>query len=84
MNLVQESSQLKNLSISLASCQDASVDGWIRNEAIKYIRNLHSPHQVNSLGYLSSLSGKCLSVPRQESGSSMLYLLLIFINSTCC
>lgn len=68
MDLLQESSQLKNLLISHASCQDPNVDGWIRNEASKYVRNLHSPNRVNRL------KSKCLSVARQERGS-MLYLL---------
>lgn len=48
-NLFQESSQLKNLLTIHAGCQDLNIDIWTRNEASKYVRNLHSPHGANGL-----------------------------------
>lgn len=41
--LLQEVSRLKNLLVCHASCQDPNIDGWIKNEASKYVHNLHSP-----------------------------------------
>ncbi|OAQ60921.1 transcription factor ATF2 [Pochonia chlamydosporia 170] len=64
MNLLQESSQLKNLLISHASCQHPDIDIWIKNEASKYVHNLHSPQSVNILCSVPSLD---------ENGSTARY-----------
>lgn len=68
MGLLQESSQLKSLLLSHASCQDVNIGMWINNEASKYVRTLHSPHphRVNSLCSILSLDDKCVSVPKQK------------------
>lgn len=78
MNLLQESSQVKDLPISHASCQDPNIGIWIKNESLKYVHNLHSPQKVNRLCSVSSVGGKGLSVP-----SSMLCLPVCFTYCRC-
>ncbi|OAA51446.1 transcription factor ATF2 [Metarhizium rileyi] len=57
MDLLQECSQLKNLLINHAGCQDPNIDMWIKNEASKYVRNLHNVGRVNSMYSVPSLDG---------------------------
>jgi hypothetical protein len=58
MNLLQESSQLKNFLISHASCQDPNIDIWIKNEASKYVQSLQSSRRSDSLLPVPSLDGE--------------------------
>ncbi|KHN93716.1 transcription factor ATF2 [Metarhizium album ARSEF 1941] len=53
--LLQESSKLKNFLITHASCQDPNIDTWIKNEASKYVRNLHNSAGPRSMYSVSSV-----------------------------
>ncbi|OAQ65371.1 transcription factor ATF2 [Pochonia chlamydosporia 170] len=57
MQLLQESSQLKNFLIGHSGCQDPNIDVWIKNEASKFVRNLHMTNRVNSVYSVPSLDG---------------------------
>ncbi|KAG8408487.1 hypothetical protein J3459_017567 [Metarhizium acridum] len=57
MELLQETSELKNFLISHASCQDPNIDIWIKNEASKYVRNLHNASRVHSMHSIPSQDG---------------------------
>ncbi|KAG6006152.1 hypothetical protein E4U21_007262 [Claviceps maximensis] len=61
LNLLQESSHLKNHLITHAGCHDPNIDVWINNEASKYVRrlsggNMHRPRSMQSLPSLDNHS----------------------------
>lgn len=68
MELLQETSELKNFLISHASCQDPNIDIWIKNEASKYVRNLDNASRVNSIHSLPSQDSKCAATFAYQMG----------------
>lgn len=54
VNLLQEASQLKDLLLNHAGCDDPNISSWIGNEAVKYARKL----SANAQGRPGSLSSQ--------------------------
>ncbi|KFG81498.1 activating transcription factor 7a [Metarhizium anisopliae] len=71
MELLQETSELKNFLISHASCQDPNIDIWIKNEASKYVRNLDNASLVNSIHSLPSQDGDAFTSRHASIPSAM-------------
>lgn len=68
--LIKEASQLKNMLITHAGCNDPNIDIWVENEATKYVWKLSNPQGMEQQGSsfaesMSHLQGIFYHISRQ-------------------